>query len=317
MIDFDELYNSVIKKTQRLMESKGMALSLREIKEFNRINLAGSRNDGERLLRLELVEKYGEEILEQSLGYHILYPFIDEGVIKTTTKRNEIFYTLFYVTEKREKDFDLFIYEYVLRDTRFCLRYVFSVRGIPIRRIGESIMYDDFRCGCIKNFIFDAISEKELSQYYDPMEYRIIKEFAENEEKYCENQAKVILNQVISTFASINFLLERNSKFEETINKDRHARIEKEFIDVRPKRKIISLEENVKVEVNQSDEDITEEKERIIKRHTSVWTVSGHLRHYKSGKIIFIKSYPKGPNRDKIESKKKEYDLPQEEDDIR
>lgn len=73
------------------------------------INLSGFRNDGERLLRLELAEKYGEDILAQSLGYQILYPFIDEGVIKTTTKRDEIFYTYFCVTANRENDFDLAI----------------------------------------------------------------------------------------------------------------------------------------------------------------------------------------------------------------
>ena len=80
MMDLDEVYNSTIKKTQSLLESKGIALSLREIKKLDTINLSGFRNDGERLLRLELAEKYGENKLEQSLGYQILYPFIDEGI---------------------------------------------------------------------------------------------------------------------------------------------------------------------------------------------------------------------------------------------
>lgn len=54
MMDLDEVYNSTIKKTQSLLESKGIALSLREIKKLDTINLSGFRNDGERLLRLEL-----------------------------------------------------------------------------------------------------------------------------------------------------------------------------------------------------------------------------------------------------------------------
>lgn len=94
-MDLKETYANTIKKTQRLLESKGIALSLKEIKKFSMINLSGFRNDGERLLRLELAEKYGEDILAQSLGYQILYPFIDEGVIKTTTKRDEIFLYIF------------------------------------------------------------------------------------------------------------------------------------------------------------------------------------------------------------------------------
>ena len=63
MMDLDEVYNSTIKKTQSLLESKGIALSLREIKKLDTINLSGFRNDGERLLRLELAEKYGLEFV--------------------------------------------------------------------------------------------------------------------------------------------------------------------------------------------------------------------------------------------------------------
>ena len=63
MMDLDEVYNSTIKKTQSLLESKGIALSLREIKKLDTINLSGFRNDGERLLRLELSRKiWGEQI---------------------------------------------------------------------------------------------------------------------------------------------------------------------------------------------------------------------------------------------------------------
>lgn len=95
MMDLDEVYNSTIKKTQSLLESKGIALSLREIKKLDTINLSGFRNDGERLLRLELAEKYGENKLEQSLGYQILYPFIDEGVIKQQRKEMRYFILIF------------------------------------------------------------------------------------------------------------------------------------------------------------------------------------------------------------------------------
>ena len=38
MMDLDEVYNSTIKKTQSLLESKGIALSLREIKKLDTIN---------------------------------------------------------------------------------------------------------------------------------------------------------------------------------------------------------------------------------------------------------------------------------------
>ena len=291
MMDLDEVYNSTIKKTQSLLESKGIALSLREIKKLDTINLSGFRNDGERLLRLELAEKYGENKLEQSLGYQILYPFIDEGVIKTTTKRD-------------------------LYNGKFYLRYGIEADEIPIRREGDGIKCGIIRYGCMKNFIFDVFSEEELHQYYDSMEYLIVKEFAEKEEKHSSSQTDIILNQVISTFSSINFLLEKDKKSVESIRNAHHVKIENDFTDeTSPKRKIIHLEGEVQIEVLPSFEDKEAVEEKTIKRRTNVWMVSGHLRHYKSGKVIFISSYPKGPERDKKKPKKKDYDLPQEDDE--
>lgn len=194
MLDMEELYNNTIKKTQHLLESKGIAISLREIKNMSTINLSGFRNDGERLLQLELVEKYGEKLLNQSLGYHILYPFIDEGVIKTTTKRNEVFYTHFYVSEKRKNDFNLTIFEYDLYDGKFYLRYAIVAERIPIKREGDRIQCNQIRYGCMKNFIFDVFSDKELHQYYEPMEYLIVKKVAEKEHQHSGNQTDVIFN---------------------------------------------------------------------------------------------------------------------------
>lgn len=37
------------------------------------------------------------------------------------------------------------------------------------------------------------------------------------------------------------------------------------------------------------------------------WEVRGHYRHYKSGKVVFIPSYKKGKQRDKVPPKDKEY----------
>ena len=165
-------------------------------------------------------------------------------------------------------------------------------------------------------FIFDVFSEEELHQYYDSMEYLIVKEFAEKEEKHSSSQTDIILNQVISTFSSINFLLEKDKKSVESIRNAHHVKIENDFTDeTSPKRKIIHLEGEVQIEVLPSFEDKEAVEEKTIKRRTNVWMVSGHLRHYKSGKVIFISSYPKGPERDKKKPKKKDYDLPQEDDE--
>lgn len=145
----------------------------------------------------------------------------------------------------------------------------------------------------------------------------IVKNFAEKEDQHSGNQTDVILNQVINTFSLIDFLLEQDQKLMDSIKKAYHMKVENDFTyEQKTKRKVIPLEENVKTEVIPSREDDEKEKEKIVKRHTSVWMVFGHLRHYKSGKVIFISSYSKGPERDKKVPNKKEYDLPQEDEDF-
>lgn len=44
-----------------------------------------------------------------------------------------------------------------------------------------------------------------------------------------------------------------------------------------------------------------------IKYRCEVWGVRGHIRHYKDGKIVFIKPYKKGRKRDVLEPKSKTY----------
>lgn len=39
------------------------------------------------------------------------------------------------------------------------------------------------------------------------------------------------------------------------------------------------------------------------------WSVRGHYRHYKSGKVIFIESFEKGKNRSQASQKKTKYQL--------
>lgn len=48
-------------------------------------------------------------------------------------------------------------------------------------------------------------------------------------------------------------------------------------------------------------------KGAIMNRYTDVWSVRGHIRHYKSGKEIWIEPYEKGPERGKKKPKAKEY----------
>ena len=44
-----------------------------------------------------------------------------------------------------------------------------------------------------------------------------------------------------------------------------------------------------------------------VKYRCEVWGVRGHLRHYKDGKVVFIKPYKKGSKRDILEPKSRTY----------
>lgn len=50
-------------------------------------------------------------------------------------------------------------------------------------------------------------------------------------------------------------------------------------------------------------------KSKKVHRITESWSVRGHYRHYKSGKVIFIESFEKGKNRKQTSQKKTKYKL--------
>lgn len=51
---------------------------------------------------------------------------------------------------------------------------------------------------------------------------------------------------------------------------------------------------NGKVNISVRTEPDQDHESRAFTRHTESWIVRGHWRHYKSGKVIFIKAYTKG-----------------------
>ena len=50
-------------------------------------------------------------------------------------------------------------------------------------------------------------------------------------------------------------------------------------------------------------------KSKKVHRIAESWSVRGHYRHYKSGKVIFIESFEKGKNRKQVSQKKTKYKL--------
>lgn len=62
---------------------------------------------------------------------------------------------------------------------------------------------------------------------------------------------------------------------------------------------------NGKVNVSVRTDPGREHESRTFTRHTETWMVRGHWRHYKSGKVIFIKSFTKGTGKTSQKEDKK------------
>lgn len=69
-------------------------------------------------------------------------------------------------------------------------------------------------------------------------------------------------------------------------------------------RKVYLLDEIVKY-VN--DNGLAVSSNETHKINCPCWSVRGHYRHYKSGKVVFINNYKKGIEKDKAEPKNKTY----------
>lgn len=70
--------------------------------------------------------------------------------------------------------------------------------------------------------------------------------------------------------------------------------------------KIYLLDEIVDY-VNENGLTITKSENRAIT--CPCWEVRGHYRHYKSGKVVFIKNYEKGKEKGKVKPKDKTYTI--------
>lgn len=90
-------------------------------------------------------------------------------------------------------------------------------------------------------------------------------------------------------------------KLPKKIEKNKHKTLKTE-----KDNKIYLLDEIVEY-VN--DNGLTVSSNGTHKINCPCWSVRGHYRHYKSGKVVFVKNYKKGKERENKEPKGKEYVL--------
>ena len=201
---FHDKVRTALKKMQMFLSDYELTISLKEVKQKNRIEIRGVADNGkERLLRQEIIEKYGIDMLEESEGYNTLFPLFREGVIMSRTEELGTYYTHFIVREETDEQFDLELYDYRFYNNIFYLQHLVYIKGLSkMAPIGETRT----RYGGINSFFLDHFSRQELKEFSDD-ELNAIKAVtpSENQERH---EIDSVTSITLSTFRVVNFLKE-------------------------------------------------------------------------------------------------------------
>ncbi|MDD3221026.1 MAG: hypothetical protein PHG07_01395 [Lachnospiraceae bacterium] len=304
------LNDNIIYRVRKFLEEKGTAESFRYIKSLDTIELVGtSKNGKERVLVHDIVREYGEGTVKNNCGYEYLIPCIPEGVIKSRTDEGVIYYTHFKATNMTSEKYDLEIKEYDFCNSNFYLRYIITIKGI-VNKIGED-SYGEINVSyaCIEQFLINSFSKQELNQYFSEKDMEWISKTAHNDDETLKSTVDVIIEYVLTTFQAINFLLDYKKKTnEQKCNKRLMTVINQEenYMNTNSER-VIDTSKYYNLKEGKKNQKSSEKKENKIVRKTDKWIVSGHTRHYKSGKMVFVRSYYKGPNKETDKSSKTNY----------
>lgn len=161
---------------------------------------------------------------------------------------------------------------------------------------------------------FDNIIEWENSLisvlarrgYANPIEYLNAQSDVE--------EIRANLKACIDLFKGVLICADYLLKHPEEKHKERHARshsgnnpISKSVQKQADSVQVISLNSLRFKTVNKKVANMLKSKK--VHRMAESWSVRGHYRHYKSGKVIFIESFEKGKNRKQASQKKTKYKL--------
>lgn len=142
--------------------------------------------------------------------------------------------------------------------------------------------------------------------YADPIEYLNAQSDVE--------EIRANLKACIDLFKGVLICADYLLKHPEEKHKERHTRSHngnnpstKSFQKQTDSVQVISLNSLRFKTANKKIANVLKSKK--IHRIAEGWSVRGHYRHYKSGKVIFIESFEKGKNRSQASQKKTKYQL--------
>lgn len=191
---------------QNFLVNKGFASSFKSIKKLPRIEIKGTDINGrERIIMKDIIDTFDINVLETSNGFNSYYPFVNKGVIKSTTKTSGVYFTEFTVTSETSDEFDLQIYEYIFYNESFYLKHIFTLSGVA-KKVPRKI--NTFDTKTINDFFVKRFKRNELLDFSD-IELDILSGFTLN-----ETNAVACVSQLLSTFRVINFIIECGSQLD-------------------------------------------------------------------------------------------------------
>lgn len=123
-----------------------------------------------------------------------------------------------------------------------------------------------------------------------------------NEEQYTSighDLAQMVLRVMVYVLSTPRDKIEINSSNDGSVKKNN------EKISRKNKNETVYLLSEIVEYVH--DNNFLSQNKSTHKINCECWGVRGHYRHYKSGKVVFVKEYKKGKDRDKKEPQGKTY----------
>lgn len=310
--EFNEFRNEIYslkKRTLQKLSEKGFCKTFREIKDIDTIVIddIGAFED-------YLVES---EVRPSTMPYEMQLPFLTEGVIRSRNVKTKILH--YYHFKVLECDLDnrtatidvtLYIYTYSFFPVFKCEYKLYEdVNGKMNVSTNGCYHYADF---------YEDMDEREMSEKERRYLQTLKMQYAYlNEEKALSDHILNHIELFMVHIVGLNHILEKQREARLAQEKERQTIIlpksEKTNSGSKPvskkdKRAKIVIDGNISV-VPGVKTNFKIRKGFVINRHTDVWGVAGHIRHYRDGKIVYIKPYKKGPGREKSNPDAKTYQV--------
>ena len=305
----DEIFNSLEEKLTKELIDRGLIKSFHEINEMDRIII----NEENFSYIME-----DDSTLNTELRKYI--PFITNGVMMFDTKQETMYYH-FTVSEigieegyiKLNVDIysfynDLFskvIYlECILNENKDGKVVCTFTKGKHDFHYYHELINDknddNFKLTNLEEFVFK-------NKYADFLLYLNSKHSNEYNLRpdliHPFSICMVYLNNCIEKQCLNN----KNNSRHESTNHDHVVKLAESKNNTVKDRTIII--NGIKIQKGKNSQIKTRQGNVIINRHTQVWSVAGHIRHYKDGRTVYINSYKKGPGRYKEDHTRKIYKL--------